>query len=114
MTPDQYEGSKKMFYDGIAKGVPENQGKDYMMRETWLADAPHTEAAQKWVLNIWECFDSDHNNQLTVCIPPLFPFNIPDKVTFCVGACATFVYSDSWTSGSCSTASASTARWSSV
>ena len=109
VKPEQYETSKKQFLDMIADGPEEDRDKPYVTRAAWLACVPDTDASKKWVLNIWKCFDADRNNQLTVCSPVAsFSLNL---------FCASFTHAcvrHSWTSGWSLTASASTARWSSV
>ena len=42
-----------------------DRGKKYITREAWFALVP--DQARKLFENLWDCFDFDKNNQLTVC-----------------------------------------------
>jgi len=68
-TPDKYNESVQMFHDVIEMGSPEDSAKPYMTRETWLkAIAIEQEGpnAREWGEAIWNCFDTDKNNQLSM------------------------------------------------
>jgi len=68
-TAEEYKESVETFNEMIESGPKEGRGKPYLSREGWMAATPNGGAVEKWVLNIWNCFDTNNDDQLSVCTP---------------------------------------------
>jgi len=65
-TSQQYQDCVDTFNEMIGLGPEADRDKPYLTRQAWLDSVPHGASVEKWVTNIWDCFDHDHNNQLSL------------------------------------------------